>query len=99
MLAVNLNVGDIVLKNGWYVNLEKSSVSIIFDDWGSGGCWPQTMNPRPQKADDTDLWECSFRENDQQTGLYRIRSLEQLFPVDDDEWIENTPCHKHHHQR
>ena len=80
MLAVNLDVGDVVLKNSWYVDLEKNALSTTVDNWGSGVAvrrpWPQH-----KAADDTDLWECSFRKNDQQTSLYWNRNRQQLFLV------------------
>ena len=44
MLAVNLDVGNIVLKHGGNIDLEKDCVSIMF---GLGGSCPQAIVPAP----------------------------------------------------
>ena len=83
MLAVNLNVGNIVLKHGGYIDLEEDCVSNMF---GFQGSCPQAivLAPVSTEGDDTHLWERSFRKNNQQTSLYGMRNLQMLFLVDDD---------------
>ena len=68
MLAVNLDVGNIVLKHGGYIDLEKA----LLEMFGLRGSCPQAIVPAPvsTEADDTHLRERSFRKNNQQTSLY-----------------------------